>query len=84
MTMATTRLHIDWTACDGRGLCAELLPHLIGRDEWGYPVALVGAAAERSDIPIGVADLAAADEAVALCPLVALRLRMDEAGVSGL
>ena len=75
--MATTRLHIDWTACDGRGLCAELLPRLIGRDEWGYPVALKGDAAARSDIPIGANDLEAADEAVALCPLVALRLLTD-------
>ncbi len=75
--MASTRLHIDWTACDGRGLCAELLPRLIGRDEWGYPVALTGNAAARSDIPIAAADLGAADEAVALCPLVALRLRTD-------
>jgi ferredoxin len=71
----TTRLHIDWTACDGRGLCAELLPHLLGRDQWGYPVALAGGASERSDIPIRPSDLEAADEAVALCPLVALRLR---------
>ncbi|WP_345761110.1 ferredoxin [Diaminobutyricibacter sp. McL0608] len=75
--MATTRLHIDWTACDGRGLCAELLPHLIGRDEWGYPAALTGGVSARSDIPIGQADLEAADEAVALCPLVALRLLAD-------
>ncbi len=75
--MASTRLHIDWTACDGRGLCAELLPHLIGRDEWGYPIALAGDSSARSDIPIGVADLAAAGEAVALCPLVALRVRTD-------
>ncbi len=75
--MASTRLHIDWTACDGRGLCAELLPRLIGRDEWGYPVALRGGAAARSNIPIGAGDLEAAGEAVALCPLVALSLRTD-------
>lgn len=75
--MSTTRLHIDWTACDGRGLCAELLPDLIGRDEWGYPVALEGDATSRTDIVIPVADRAAATEAVALCPLVALRLRLD-------
>ena len=24
----STRLHINWTACDGRGLCTELLPRL--------------------------------------------------------
>ena len=75
--MASTKLHIDWTACDGRGLCAELLPRLIGRDEGGYPVARHGPPAARSDITIGVGDLEAADEAVALCPLVALSLRTD-------
>ena len=31
--MSTTRLHIDWTACDGRGLCAELLPDLLTEDD---------------------------------------------------
>jgi ferredoxin len=31
----TARLHIDWTGCDGRGLCTELLPELLDRDEWG-------------------------------------------------
>lgn len=30
-------LHIDWTKCDGRGLCTELLPTVLGRDDWGYP-----------------------------------------------
>lgn len=34
----TTRLHIDWTACTGRGLCAELLPEVFDTDDWGYPV----------------------------------------------
>jgi ferredoxin len=34
----TARLHIDWTACDDRGLCTELLPELLDRDEWGYPM----------------------------------------------
>ena len=32
------RLHIDWTACDGRGLCTELIPELLAQDDWGYPV----------------------------------------------
>jgi ferredoxin len=36
---APLRLHIDWTRCDGRGLCAELLPELLARDDWGYPLA---------------------------------------------
>ncbi|RFA20612.1 ferredoxin [Subtercola boreus] len=70
----TETLHIDWTLCDGRGLCTELLPELLGRDEWGYPVARTSPAAERSDVPVPVALLAAARDAVALCPRQALRL----------
>lgn len=38
MTVATGRLHIDWTRCDGRGLCVELLPEILDGDGWGYPV----------------------------------------------
>ncbi|MGI9124601.1 MAG: ferredoxin, partial [Mycobacterium sp.] len=33
--MARVKLHIDWTRCDGRGLCTELLPDVLDRDEWG-------------------------------------------------
>ena len=32
-------LHVDWTRCDGHGLCADLLPEVLTRDEWGYPLA---------------------------------------------
>ena len=35
----SSRLHIDWTRCDGRGLCTELLPEVLTRDHWGYPLA---------------------------------------------
>lgn len=65
----TVTLHIDWTACDGRGLCTELLTALT-RDQWGYPLSPAG-----SDIPIDVTEHAAARDAVALCPRQALRLR---------
>lgn len=34
----THRLEVDWTACQGHGLCAELLPEHITLDEWGYPL----------------------------------------------
>ncbi len=63
------KLHIDWTVCDGRGLCIELLPELLDRDEWGYPVLRTprGAAVPREL-------LGAADEAVAACPKRALKL----------
>lgn len=64
-------LHIDWTACDGRGLCTELLPELLDRDEWGYPLAL----GNGSDVPVPLGLRAAAADAVALCPRLALTLR---------
>ena len=32
------RLVVDWTRCQARGLCAELLPEAVALDEWGYPV----------------------------------------------
>jgi len=64
------KLHIDWTACDGRGLCTELLPDLLDRDEWGYPIPR-----GNGDVEVPRGQLAAAREAVAACPLLALRLR---------
>lgn len=67
------RLHIDWTRCDGRGLCIELLPELLRRDQWGYPESR--STRQRSDIPIPVELEQAARDAVALCPLLALSIR---------
>lgn len=61
-------LHIDWTACDGRGLCTELLPEVLERDEWGYPLP-------RRDLEVPSALAAPARRAVALCPRMALRLQ---------
>jgi ferredoxin len=58
------RLQIDWTRCDGHGLCAALLPEAIELDEFGYPIIH----AER--VPSGLA----ARRAVASCPALALRL----------
>ncbi|MEV6114548.1 ferredoxin [Streptomyces sp. NPDC052109] len=65
----TNRAHslgIDRIACDGYGLCAELLPELIELDEWGYPI--VGSST-LSDEALGHAR-----RAVAGCPALALRL----------
>jgi len=68
--MSEQRLHIDWTACDGRGLCAELLPELLAEDDWGYPVARDGAGE-----PVVPARLEGpAQRAVDRCPALALRL----------
>jgi len=63
-------LHIDWTACDGRGVCTELLPEVLGRDEWGYPLARDGR--PEPAIPGELAHYA--ERAVAQCPRLALRL----------
>jgi ferredoxin len=35
---ARERLRVDPIACDGRGLCAEILPELITLDDWGFPI----------------------------------------------
>jgi ferredoxin len=74
MSNAETVLHIDWTRCDGRGLCTELLEDALGRDDWGYPLSRRGPVGDRTDIPLRAAELDDARDAVALCPLAALRL----------
>lgn len=59
------RLIIDWTRCDGHGLCAQVLPDAIRADEWGYPI-ITDEVVARLD-PVDVR------RAVALCPALALR-----------
>lgn len=67
------RLHIDWTACDGRGLCTELLPETLEEDPWGYPLPRDGSAEPEVPPDLG----AHAERAVRLCPTLALRLRTE-------
>ena len=69
-TEAVTALHVDWTRCDGRGLCTELLPELLERDDWGYPRARDGS--REITVPRGLRRHAA--DAVKACPVLALRL----------
>jgi ferredoxin len=64
---AGVQLAVDWTACDGRGLCAELLPELVERDDWGFPLISEGA------VPAALLDHAR--RAVDSCPTLALRLQ---------
>jgi ferredoxin len=64
--MTPLRLVLDPIACDGHGLCAELLPELIALDDWGYPVLV------RSEVPPGLEGYAR--RAVATCPKLALRV----------
>jgi ferredoxin len=65
MTKHGPRLKVNMIACDGRGLCAEVLPELITLDDWGFPMI-------EPDVPYELEDQAA--EAARLCPRLALRL----------
>ncbi len=60
-------LQIDWTRCDGHGLCAELIPDKITRDDWGYPIITERRIRTEED-------LIDTRRAVATCPALALRL----------
>ncbi|TMF32154.1 MAG: ferredoxin [Chloroflexi bacterium] len=64
---AAAELVVDRIACDGFGMCAELLPELINLDDWGYPIVRSGG------VPDELMDHAR--RAVAVCPVLALRLR---------
>jgi len=66
--MTTSHLEIDWTRCDGHGLCSRLLPERIDLDEWGFPVFTDGAM--TNDDALAAALLAARS-----CPALALRVR---------
>ena len=60
------RIRLDPIACDGRGVCAELLPERIELDDWGYPMI--------DATPLSGVALEHARRAVAACPVLALRL----------
>jgi ferredoxin len=63
---ARARLRVDPIACDGRGLCAEMLPELITLDDWGFPIIREGNVPARLQ--------ADARQTVRVCPKLALRL----------
>ncbi len=63
------KLQIDWTRCDGHGLCAAVLPERISRDDWGYPVVTDHAVPDNA--------VRSARRAAGLCPSLALRLSAD-------
>ena len=62
-----TTLRVDPIACDGHGMCAELLPELVTLDEWGYPIMDPGPVPPSLDRE--------ARKAVAACPALALKLQ---------
>ncbi len=66
-----TRIRLDPIACDGYGYCCEILPELIMKDEWGYPII-----DRNEDVPAEL--LGRAKNAIKLCPKVALSLVVVE------
>jgi len=69
-----TVLNIDRIACDGRGMCAELLPEMIDLDDWGYPIV------RYAEIPPHLMEHAR--RAVEVCPVLAFRLFADPSSAS--
>jgi ferredoxin len=60
------RIVVDPVACDGHGLCAELLPEMVTLDDWGYPIL------RSEDVPPHLERLARRMRDA--CPTLALRL----------
>lgn len=73
--MTGRALKLDPIACDGHGICAELLPERIALDDWGYPAV--------DPRPISGDLLLDAKRAVAFCPALALRLEKVAASLDG-
>jgi ferredoxin len=67
-----SRLIVDWTRCDGHGLCRALLPDRIDVDEWGFPEF------RRPDVAPDTEP--AVRRAIAACPALALRLEPTPKG----
>jgi ferredoxin len=77
------RLTVDWTHCRGHGLCAHIVPELVQLDRQGFPLML--------DAPVPPWLHHAAQQAVGMCPALALRLTpadparaADQAGRGGI
>jgi ferredoxin len=73
---AEVRLQVDWTRCEGHGLCAKIAPEMVQLDSQGYPMFL--------DMPVPFWLEREATQAVEMCPALALKLaagdsRMREA-----
>ena len=65
-------LRLNPIACEGHGLCAEVLPELIELDDWGYPIV--------DGRPLPRELVALARRAADACPTLALLLDRDAAG----
>jgi len=68
-TAEAKQLIVDWVRCEVHGLCAHLVPELIHLDVTGFPVIL--------PIPVPPWLEKDAQQAVHMCPALALRLDSD-------
>ena len=68
-------VRVNPIACDGSGLCAELLPERIRLDDWGYPIV------DPQPLTPELRDHA--ERAVAACPTLALLLEKQQAAARG-
>jgi ferredoxin len=59
-------LRVNPIACDGHGLCAELLPEVLALDDWGYPMPIAAEVPPRLE--------AHAQRAAQTCPTLAIVL----------
>jgi ferredoxin len=60
------RVRVNPIACNGSGLCAELLPERIRLDDWGFPIV------DERELTPGLEQHA--ERAVGACPTMALLL----------
>ena len=67
------KLRVNPIACEGHGLCAELLPELISLDDWGFPIVA------DEEVPRRLEQHA--KRAVATCPTLALIALRSSAAV---
>ena len=67
-------VRVNPVACDGSGLCAELLPERISLDDWGYPIV--------DETPLTPELVEHAQRAVDACPTMALLLEKKKAAAA--
>jgi len=60
-------LRVNPITCEAHGMCAELLPEMVGLDEWGYPIV------DGRRLPEELVEHA--ERAVRACPTFALLLQ---------
>jgi ferredoxin len=59
------RLRVNPILCTGYGYCAEIVPELVGVDDWGFPIVATDHIKDENVLSL-------ARRAVATCPRLAL------------